>query len=71
MENAKENMKDPNISRLSMSTTTGNMSFGTPTMGPPGIASPFGTPRSARPLQRAFSSTHVGDVSIALQVCIG
>ncbi|KAK3911864.1 Nucleoporin NUP35 [Frankliniella fusca] len=64
VENTKENFRDPNISRASMSTTAGNMSFGTPTMGPPGsgIASPFGTPRSARPLQRAFSSTLVGDV---------
>lgn len=63
-ENPKENLnRDPNLSRLSMSTV-GNMSYGTPPVAPPGssVASPFGTPRSARPLQRAFSSTHVADV---------
>lgn len=43
-----------------------NMSFGTPSMVPQqsSVASPFGTPHSVRPLQRAFSSAHLGDVSI-------
>lgn len=68
MENSKENLsRDPNISRLNMSSA-GNMSYGTPTMAPPGsgVGSPFTTPRSARPLQRAFSSTHMGDVSTVI-----
>ncbi|XP_034239623.1 nucleoporin NUP35 [Thrips palmi] len=59
---SKENFnRDPNMSRMSAAC---NMSFGTPSMGLPqsSVASPFGTPHSVRPLQRAFSSAHVGDI---------
>lgn len=59
-EVSKENLnRDPNMSRLDTSTAC-NTPFGTPSAA--GVTSPFGTPRSSRPLQRAFSSTHVGDV---------
>ena len=63
---SKENLnRDPNMSRRSAAC---NMSFGTPSMGLPQstVASPFGTPHSVRPLQRAFSSAHVGDVSTSM-----
>ncbi|KAJ1531548.1 hypothetical protein ONE63_000221 [Megalurothrips usitatus] len=64
VEHTKENFnQDPNLSRLNMSTTAGDTSFGTPVASMPSrVTSPFGTPRNARPLQRAFSSTHIGDV---------
>ena len=56
--------RDHNISRLNASAAC-ITPFGTPTGNPASsVTSPFGTPRSARPLQRAFSSTHVGDVSV-------